>query len=305
MRTREYENMTVCFQLVDFLLQQAASPLFSDLTAAVDVLMVSEASVLQPFIEALAEAAESPYGCLLVGGRIVVATDRWWVLTARELTLLSTLLMSLPECSARDVPVYLPHGSPTVPHRLLTFELLRNVMACVICGPSPPLSELEREIGRFWMPAVETLKSVRKTLPRNIPHSIEVDANILGFILINTSTHRCLNSVSLIGASGRGQGEEQACQEKRRAVLRSFYTMVVGSYFNRGGEKSGESSGPSELSHQPTDTYIVCSGHKCYAHTSGKYQIFVLFAAKTPTFAMRSVTHKTLNLVVKDKSSPL
>ncbi|KAK3771990.1 hypothetical protein RRG08_011903 [Elysia crispata] len=295
----------VCYQLVDALLLQAASPLFSDITGAADVLMVSEASVLQTFIEAFAEAAESPYGCLLIGGRIVAATERWWGLTAGELTLLSTLLLSLSECSARDVPVYLPHGSPAIPHRLLTFELLRNVTACVICGPSPPLSDLEKEISRFWVPAVETLKSARKTVPRNVPASIEVDSNILGFILVNTLTHRCLNSVSLVREGGRGQGEEPARQEKRRAVLRSFYTMVIGSYFRPAAGEAGQDRGPGELRHEPTDTYIVCSGHKCYAHSSGKYQMFVLFAAKTPTFAMRSVTQKTLNLLVKDKNSPL
>ncbi|RUS81064.1 hypothetical protein EGW08_011183, partial [Elysia chlorotica] len=298
-------EIKVCFQLVDALLLQAASPLFSDLTGAVDVLMVSEAQVLQNFIEAFAEAAESPYGCLLVGGRVVVATERWWGLTAGELTLLSTLLLSLSECSARDVPVYLPHGSPAVPHRLMTFELLRHVTVCVICGPSPPLSDLEKEIGRFWVPAVETLKSVRKIVPRNIPVSIEIDPNILGFILVNTLTHRCLNSVSLLRESGRSQGEEQARQEKRRAVLRSFYTMVIGSYFSAAAGKSGPDRGPGELRHEPTDTYIVCSGHKCYAHSSWKYQMFVLFAAKTPTFAMRSVTQKTLTLIIKDKNSPL
>ncbi|GFS24611.1 fuzzy-like protein [Elysia marginata] len=279
----------VCFQLVDALLLQAASPLFCDVTGAVDVLMANEAAVLQTFIEAFAEAAESPYGCLLIGGRIVAATERWWALTAGELTLLSSLLLSLPECSARDIPVYLPYGSPTVPHRLLTFELLRSVTVCVICGPSPPLADLEKEVARFWVPAVETLKSARKTVPRNIPVSLEMDSNILGFILVNTSTHQCLNSVSLAGESGRGQGEEPARQEKRRAVLRSFYTMVIGSYFSTGAVKSGQDSDPGELRHKPTDTYIVCSGHKCYAHRSGKYQIFVLFAAKTPTFAMRLI----------------
>ena len=33
-----------------------------------------------------------------------------------------------------------------VPHRLLTFELTRNIEVCVICGPSPSLAELEPEV---------------------------------------------------------------------------------------------------------------------------------------------------------------
>ena len=93
---------------------------------------------LQTFIEAFAEAAESPYGCLLIGGRIVAATERWWGLTAGELTLLSTLLLSLSECSARDVPVYLPHGSPAVRIFHLTLcsvqyhiSTLSSILPCV------------------------------------------------------------------------------------------------------------------------------------------------------------------------------
>ncbi len=35
---------------------------------------------------------------------------------------------------------------PQVPHRLLTFQLIPGVEVCVICGPSPPLSDLEREV---------------------------------------------------------------------------------------------------------------------------------------------------------------
>ena len=33
-----------------------------------------------------------------------------------------------------------------VPHRLLTFQLTRHVEVCVLCGPTPPLSELEQEV---------------------------------------------------------------------------------------------------------------------------------------------------------------
>ena len=37
-----------------------------------------------------------------------------WELTGIETVLLSFLVRSLPPCSSRDIPVYLPYGSPKV-----------------------------------------------------------------------------------------------------------------------------------------------------------------------------------------------
>ncbi|XP_059152757.1 protein fuzzy homolog [Physella acuta] len=289
------KEIRICFQLVDTLLQQSTLTLFSDLTNAVDVLIPAETSVLQNFLEAFVEAAGSPYGCLMAHGRVIVATSKWWDLTSTELVLLSLLLSSFSECSSRDVPIYLPQGSPNIPHRLLTFELLRHVEVCLICGPTPSLTDMEREIGRFWTPALDNLRSARQLHPRNFPTSIEVDNNILGFLLVNSRANRCLNSVNL-----PRERDDPVKMEKRRALLRSFYKHVVGTYFSNSNPATEK--GPSEFSHQVMDTYIVCSGHKCYAHTSGPHQIFILFSSQIPTFAMRSVSQKTLDLFIKDKN---
>ncbi|XP_072703776.1 protein fuzzy homolog [Ciconia boyciana] len=43
-----------------------------------------------------------------------------------------------PGPAARDLPVYLPHSSPTVPHRLLLLELVPGVGVALLCGPRPP-----------------------------------------------------------------------------------------------------------------------------------------------------------------------
>ncbi|KAH9500535.1 hypothetical protein Btru_072212 [Bulinus truncatus] len=277
----EGETYPLCFQLVDTLIQQSALSTFSDLTNAVDITVTTEAPLLQSFLDAFVEAADSPYGCLFSHGRVLVATSKWWELSPTELSLLSLLMLSLPHCSSRDVPIYLPQASPTIPHRLMTFELIKNLEVCVICGPTPTLSQLTREISRFWTPAIETLKSARQTYPRNFPVTLDVDINILGFILVNTKTHRCLSSVNI-----NREREDTAKLDKRRAVLRSFFKYVVGTYFSNSNIK-GTDKGPSEFSHQVTDTYIVCSGHKCYALMSGSYQIFVMFTTRIPTFAMR------------------
>lgn len=69
---------------------------------------------MQECLEAFAKAAESRFGSLLVGGRVLCATEQWWQLTAQEAMLLTWLVCSLPPHASRDLPVYLPHGSPTV-----------------------------------------------------------------------------------------------------------------------------------------------------------------------------------------------
>ncbi|XP_076450889.1 protein fuzzy homolog [Babylonia areolata] len=290
-------DVKVCFQLVDRLLEQSALTTFSDLTQAVDMVLTPDTASLQNFLDAFVEAADSPYGCLTVCGRVAVATASWWNLSATELVLLSLLLSCLPPCSSRDVPIYLPHGSPSVPHRLLTFQLMRGVEVCVICGPTPSLTYLQKEVTRFWKPAGEVLRTAHSLVPRNFPLSVQLDHNILGFLLVNNETSRCLNSVFVNNSTEK---EELVSIPRRRQILRSFYKKVIGTYFSSPVE--GSEAGPSEFSHTASDTYIVCEGHKCYALSSPPYQLFVLYTPHIPTFAMRSITNKTLNAFTKDKT---
>lgn len=103
----------------------------------------------------------------------MAATEGWWRLGMPEAVLLPWLVGSLPPQAARDYPVYLPHGSPTVsgrdqgaassgagggaclvlycaplqvPHRLLTLTLLRGLELCLLCGPRPPLGQLDPQV---------------------------------------------------------------------------------------------------------------------------------------------------------------
>ena len=103
----------------------------------------------------------------------MAATEGWWRLGMPEAVLLPWLVGSLPPQAARDYPVYLPHGSPTVsgrdqggassragpclalscarlqvPHRLLTLTLLRGLELCLLCGPRPPLGQLDPQVRR-------------------------------------------------------------------------------------------------------------------------------------------------------------
>ncbi|XP_070200770.1 protein fuzzy homolog isoform X2 [Littorina saxatilis] len=290
-------DIKVCFQLLDHLLEQSVLSTFSDVTQAVDILLTPDNGALQNFLDAFVEAAGSTYGCLTVGGRVAVATHKWWSLSATELVLLGVLIPLLTPCTSRDIPIYLPQGSPTVPHRLLTFQVMRGVEVCVICGPTPSVADLHNEVVRFWRPAVEVLKAAYQVIPRYVPSTLTLDQNILGFLLVNNETSRCLNSVCVHGKDGK---EEIVSLPKRREILRSFYKRVVGTYMSSPIE--GTETGPAEFSHTATDTYTVCEGHKCYALSSPPHQLFVLYTSAIPTFAMRSITNKTLHAFTKDKS---
>ena len=82
----------------------------------------------QPILDSFSSAASSPYGCILVHNRVALATERWWALPPLEQTLLLLLVAALPHASARDLPVFLPIGSPKIAHRLLTFHLMTGAL---------------------------------------------------------------------------------------------------------------------------------------------------------------------------------
>ncbi|KAL5006266.1 hypothetical protein ScPMuIL_015072 [Solemya velum] len=291
------KELKVCYGLVDHLLQQTDKTMFCGVTGAVDVLAAPENALLQNFLDAFVEAADSPYGCLFVHGKTAVATKKWWNLTAVEQILLAALIKSSAVCSARDIPIFLPDGSPKVPHRLMSFQLMKNIIVCVICGPTPSLATLEPEVTRFWKSSYDSLKSLSQLHPRNFPNSITVDSNILGFLLVNTEINRCLSSIQ--PSSDLPGGEENLSITERSNVLCAFYKKTVGTFFSTSTE--GSEKGPSEFSHKPMDTYITTDTYKCYAMQSESHQIYILFSVNIPTFAMRSVTNKTFKLLSKDK----
>ncbi|ESO95318.1 hypothetical protein LOTGIDRAFT_160446 [Lottia gigantea] len=288
--------MQVCFQLLDYILERWCLPTFSDVTNAVDIIVIQDITTIQNFLEAFTEAGDSLFGCLLVKGKVASATKKWCSLSPTELILLSLLIESLPHCTSRDLPVYLPQMSPTVPHRLLTFNLINGVDVCVICGPSPSLSKLQSEVSRFWSPAIDNLRAACDVHPRNVPNNVVLDQNILGFMLINSESNKCLCSVDI----NNNLQERGINSSRRREILRCYYQKVIGTYFSSTVE--GSEIGPAEYSHKPQETYVVTDTYKIYALQSASFQFFVLYTTDIPTYAMRSVTQKSFNILTKDKN---
>ena len=89
----------------------------------------------------------------------------------------------------------IPDGSPKVPHRLLTYKLIEGFQVCIICGPTPSLMELEREVISYWKPVTDSLTTMCKVHPQNYPSHLNLDPAMLGFILKHVGSNRSLCTV--------------------------------------------------------------------------------------------------------------
>ncbi|XP_066026825.1 protein fuzzy homolog isoform X3 [Pocillopora verrucosa] len=282
-------ELRCCYSLIDSLLE--GTELTGNITQAVDIILCPDVSFLQEFLDAFATAVSSEFGCLLVMGKVAVATERWWELTGMETVLLSLLVYSLPPWSSRDIPIYLPYGSPKIPHRLLTFQLIEGVEVCVICGPKPTLQDAETKfLDQYWRLAIDTLNTSRRSHPRNLPGDMVLDSGILGFVLVNTDEHKSLSSVHPSGVlTGVDQGSTSGSgmsTAKRKSILVSFYKSVVGTLFPVQEPNTSEQDSPSGVYHQAMETYICASDHKCYAIRTATHELFLLFSNEVPTYAL-------------------
>ncbi|CAD5122262.1 DgyrCDS10707 [Dimorphilus gyrociliatus] len=175
------KDVKLAFNLFDILLGRGSYHLLSSVCNAVDV-GYCDSSILQDHLNAWAEGAKSPYGSIILKGCTIVTTDKWWKLSTLELTLINHFLLSSPASHCRDFPIFLPHSSPTVPHRLVTFELLKDIEVCLICGPSPSLLELQSMVERFWRAVYKPLRSccLKEFIP--ITEKCASERNIMGYL---------------------------------------------------------------------------------------------------------------------------
>ncbi|XP_072348480.1 protein fuzzy homolog isoform X1 [Scyliorhinus torazame] len=300
-------ELRACYKLIDSFL--AASDWIGDLTQCVDCVVSPDSDILQEALDVFvaAAAAESNFGCLMVMGKVVVATEKWWRLAAQEVMLLAWLVGSLAPSSSRDYPIYLPHGSPTVPHRLLTFQLVPGVEVCLLCGPAPSLQQVQTElVERFWSPLLEPLKTCLMTHQRSFSTSIPLHPSILGLLLINREQNKNLFTLQPHGVDQSQQQGAVLPPERRKSVLRLFYTLAASSYFPTDSSEFKPASLYEEFhtgfTHSPAECYIIAEDHKCYAIQTQQHQLFLTFMPDAPTFALRNIATKTFNLLTKEVS---
>ncbi len=139
---------------------------------------------MQNFLDGYVESVDSTYGSVLLHGKIVAATKNWFFLHPDEIALLSAYATADSWATIKDTPVFLPVKSPTVPFRLVTSELVAGVTVCVLCGPAPSLVEIETELLKNWKTTYNLVASLQSLHPRGFPPQIQIDPNILGYLLI-------------------------------------------------------------------------------------------------------------------------
>ncbi|XP_066484339.1 protein fuzzy homolog isoform X1 [Tiliqua scincoides] len=297
------KDLKACYKLIDSFLEPGKCS--ADLTQCVECAVLPSRAILQECLEAFASAAESRFGSLLVGGRVLCATEQWWQLSAQEAMLLVWLVCSLPPHTSRDLPVYLPHGSPTVPHRFLTFQLVPGLEAVLLCGPNPSLQYLADElVKQFWQPLLDLLKASARASLRYLPPGISLAPGILGLLLINQEQKKSLFTVQPHGTWTEGS---EMPLKSRLCALRSFYAFVISLYFPcekpEGNTVPLQEEFQAGFSHCPQHCYMVCNTHKAYAIHSKQHQLFLVLKPDVPTFALRSLATSALQTLTAEDSA--
>lgn len=131
-------------------------------------------------MESYTECVDSVYSCILIHGKIAVATESWWDLHPDEIKLLSLLATIENTTNSKDIPVFLPHKSPNVAYRFVAVMLIPNVQICCLCGPTPVLEEIEHSAAQCFKSTLEILESAVRCHPSNFPHSLDAEFGILG-----------------------------------------------------------------------------------------------------------------------------
>uniref|UniRef100_A0A8C8WXS8 Fuzzy planar cell polarity protein n=1 Tax=Panthera leo TaxID=9689 RepID=A0A8C8WXS8_PANLE len=288
------KELRASYRLVDSFLGD--SERIGDLTQCVDCVVPPEVSLLQEALSGFTEAAGTAFGSLVVSGRVVAATESWWRLGTPEAVLLPWLVGSLPPQAARDYPVYLPHGSPTVPHRLLTLTLLPGLELCLLCGPRPPLSQLDPQLlDRWWQPVLDPLRTCVPLGPRALPAGFPLHVDVLGLLLLHLELKRCLFTVE-------PSGDQEPSPEQRRRLLRSFYSLVTATHFPpEPGTPEDKVEDAAQRAQVPRACYLVSgpeepgTGWRLVALQLGPRRLLLLVSAQSPTHGLRSLATHTLH----------
>lgn len=293
-------KIKLCLPLLDTFMNPLH--LISNITQMTDVVQVTESGILKNYLNAFTEECESEFGCLTLGGRVVVATDKFWQLQTIETSLILYVMHNIKDVTASDTPIYLPNGSPTVPHRLITVALIDNIHVGIVCGPKPSLQEvIDQHIPKYWSGLAQTLRSCLRCIPRGFPPEVKLDPNLLGFILLNTQDGRGLVSVHPHGNNTANDIPIMVDAKQRKIALMNFYFSVYNLF---PAETVTEDTKDSHV--LPTsdvmETYQCYQAYKCYALKTSIYQLYTLFTSNVPTYTLGYLTKTVLSQIIKDRN---
>nr|SVE77043.1 EOG090X07E6 [Daphnia lumholtzi] len=288
------KDLKVCYPLIDTILD-GLNPKedleeFCDLTNYTDVLSCSERSTFEGILNCFAESVGTVFGCLRVHSKVAAATPNWWTLDSVELLQIQLLLSNERYDTGIDIPIYLPVRSPKIPFRLVQWKLTQNSDVCLLCGPTPSLADLEKEVKRFWRTAFALLKSAESCYPANIPPDITLDKNVLSYLVMNTEKRRSLSSLSPHTTSG--DVHSHLTSVRKRDILRTFYKTIVGTMINLPGSTQTVSK----------EVFMNFEYYSLHALVSDLYLILVLYPSGLHNHYLRSITRTTLKILTHEKN---
>ncbi|XP_060531593.1 protein fuzzy homolog isoform X1 [Cylas formicarius] len=301
-------ELRICYPLIDRLLDildcgDSSNKHSSDIVGFVETIMSTENHLLQVVLDSFAESVDSMYSCLLIGGKIAVATESYWSLNPHELRLLSLLAVAETNEKSKDVPVFLPYKSSTVAFRFVACSIMPDIQVCCLCGSTPSLKDIEYSAAQCFKNSMDILKSAEQVSPRHFPNSFVIDGGILGLLLINITLKKYMMSKNPQPNSSR----KTTSSSHRLDILRTFFYQSVMKFLipKLEIETNLIPSDKSSLDDQNEgiESYWCSEYHKCHAIRVNDNILCVLYNSSTPTHAMRLITKKTLSLLISDKQT--
>ena len=293
-------ELRVCIPMIDRLLEcldigdRACAK--TDSVDMINCNMYSENHLLQVCLDTYMESIDSMYGCVLIHGCLAVATDSWWLLDPIERKLLILAITAENNCTARDLPVFLPNKSPSVAFRLVSVTLGNHIEVLAICGSTPTITEIEKLAVQTWKSSIDVLRDAEQTFSSNFSTGVSLDPGILGFLLADYKVGKFVLTKNPQHAKNRATGTQPL------DLLRTFYHHAVEIFLlPQKSEESDEKEKVRNNFEGAKETYWCLEYHKCHALKEGNYIFCVLYVSSIPTHTMRLITEKTLKLLLSEK----
>lgn len=276
------------FQLIEKLMELSET----DLLDFNESILCNEAEAILEKLKEFSLQTCSPYCFVLSRNRLICATEGFYDLQVTERKLL-ILLLTQSNALQKDFPIFLPNKSPTIAYRLILLPLIQGISVGLICGVKPSFSELEVLSQEFWQDHYELLVSAEVSNPKNFPPTIELDAAIMGFLLINRTLKKYAISKNIQQVVGKRNSH-------RMDILKAFFKSSV-EY-----DEIADSSDPDKnLEIKITEQYYTSDYHKCHASISDDTILCVLYVSSIPNHTMRFITQDLLEKLSAEKSYSL
>ncbi|CAL8084230.1 unnamed protein product [Orchesella dallaii] len=303
------KEFRMCYPVIDLILQgikpSEHTLYFSDLTMCADVALQIESTVnYQGVLDSFLEGTGVSYGCIIANGCILASSRDWWVLSGKEISLLTFTTEQVTEASI-DSPVFLPVSSPKLPYRHVVFKLTDNVRLCILCGQEPTMSLLEKEAHKLRKANLDSWTIFNdKTVPFCLYNRFfTIDESISAFLVINVEKERAAFSIF------PDKPNDVLTPRHKLDLLRTFYRNTVGSVFPWNKATAPTFTSPAHpdakdtepVLHRAQECYWSSEYHKCHAIKSSHVQLYVMYDSQVFPPTMRQCTRKLLQELLKDR----